>query len=162
MRRFEKWRGSTIDPVEVDSIHSVEGTPLGARGEDFCEFMRKVDGFEPDADAYVYTVGLVRRRDNTRWYYVGQTTGGEEGLESRLKKHVRGKMTKTVRRDGIDVLDSPLAEDTTEAYVVIGIERTEPVSVNDGLQRARVLEREREMAYEVAIEKETTRILGGT
>lgn len=159
MRRFEKWRGAAIDTA--DSIHSIEGTPLGARGEDFGEFMRTVDGFEPGADAYVYTVGLVRRRDDTRWYYVGQTTGGEEGLESRLRKHVRGEMTKTVRRDGMDVLDSPLEEDTSEAYVVIGIERAEPVSVDDELRRARVLEREREMAYEVAVEKETTRVLGG-
>jgi hypothetical protein len=87
---------------------------------------------------------------------------GEDGLETRFRKHIRGEMTKTVRRDGIDVLDSPLSEDTTDAYVATGVERVEPVSVEiEPLQDARVLERERKMAYEVAIDNETTNVLGG-
>lgn len=162
MKLFQKWRDSGLQSFRKIDGHSTSGTPLGARGEDFREFMAEVDGFDPDADAYVYAVVLRRKRDETRWYYVGQTTNGEEGLHSRFVTHVRGKMTKTVQRKGIDVLDSTLAEDTSDAYVVIGVERAEPVSVeSDSLEKARVLERECEMAYEIAIEHKTTRVLGG-
>lgn len=162
MKLFEKWRSTKSDPLRTVNSHSTKGTPLSARGEDFREFMSEVDGFEPGAEAYVYAVILKRELDETKWYYVGQTTSGEEGLKSRLKKHVRGEMTKTVRREGMDVLDSPLSEDTNDAYAVLGVERAEPISVeNESLQKARVLERERKMAYEIAIEKETTRVLGG-
>jgi hypothetical protein len=162
MKRFEKWRDPDADPTKATDIHSTDGTPIGARGEDLREFLSEVDGFEPEAEAYVYAVALVRRRTGTRWYYVGQTMNGEDGLEARFRKHIRGEMTKTVRRDGIDVLDSPLSEDTTDTYVATGVERVEPVSVEiEPLQDARVLERERKMAYEVAIDNETTNVLGG-
>lgn len=162
MKRFKKWRDTDPESTGENATHSTNGTPLGATGEDFQAFMSDVDGFERGADAYVYAVALYRRMDGSRWYYVGQTTGGETGLESRLKKHVRGEMTKTVQRDGLNILDSPLQEDTRDEYVVVGISRAEPVTVTQpSLLRARVLEREREMAYEMALENKTTNVLGG-
>lgn len=111
----------------------------------------------------MYAVVLVRVFDETTWYYVGETASGEEGLENRIEKHIRGKMKKPVRRSGTDVLDGTFPEDTTDTYTVIGVEQAEPVSMEtETLQRARTLERERKMAYEIALEKQTTNVLGGS
>lgn len=163
MKQFEKWRDTDADPTEADDAQSVVGTPISANGQGFREFMSEVDGFSPGADAYVYAVVLIRVRDGTRWYYVGEAASGEEGLENRIEKHIRGKMKKPVRRNGTDVLDRTLPEDTTNTYTVIGVERAEPVSMeNETLQRARTLERERKIAYEIALEKQTTNVLGGS
>jgi len=163
MKRFEKWRDSEVDPTEADNAQSIVGTPVSTNGEDFRDFMNGVDGFSPEADAYVYAVGLVRVLDGTTWYYVGETASGEEGLKNRIKKHIRGKMKKPVRRDGTDVLDGTLTGDTTDTYTAIGVERAETVSMeSETLQRARTLEREREIAYEIALEKQTTNVLGGS
>jgi hypothetical protein len=163
MRRFEKWRDTDADPTEAEDAQSVVGTPVSANGEGFREFITEVDGFSPGADTYVYAVVLVRVFDETTWYYVGETASGEEGLENRIEKHIRGKMKKPVRRSGTDVLDGTFPEDTTDTYTVIGVEQAEPVSMEtETLQRARTLERERKMAYEIALEKQTTNVLGGS
>lgn len=167
MEPFRVQESVSDSPDSVDD-RSIKNTAMSA-SEDFHEFLNRLDGFEPDADAYVYAVALRRKRDDTRWYYVGQTRNGEPGLKSRFIKHIRGEMTKTVQQDGIDVLDGPLDEDTRDAYAAIGVERIEPVSIRQQnpsteeslLLKSRVLEREREMAYEVALEKGTMRVLGG-
>lgn len=163
MRRFEKWRDADVDPTEAENPQSIVETPVSANGEGFREYMNEVDGFSPGADAYVYAVVLVRVLDDTTWYYVGETTSGENGLKSRIKKHIRGKMKKPVRGNETDVLDGTLTEDTTDTYTTIGVERAEPVSMGtETLQNARTLERERKMAYEIALEKQTTNVLGGS
>lgn len=105
----------------------------------------------------MYAVVLVRVFDETTWYYVGETASGEEGLENRIEKHIRGKMKKPVRRSGTDVLDGTFPEDTTDTYTVIGVEQAEPVSME-----TETLQRERKMAYEIALEKQTTNVLGGS
>ena len=66
MKQFEKWRNSDTDPTEADDARSTIGTPVGAEGEDFREFMSNIDGFDHGASAYVYAVALIRRRDGTR------------------------------------------------------------------------------------------------
>ena len=163
MKRFKKWRNSGTDPTEADDAQSTIGTPVGAEGEDLREFMSDVDGFDHSADAYVYSVVLIRRMDGTEWYYVGQTTSGEEGLKGRLRKHIRGEMKKPVRRNGIDVLDTRVPENTTDTYATIGVERVESILVDsEELLEARTLERERKTAYEIALEKQTTNVLGGS
>jgi hypothetical protein len=53
--------------------------------------IKKVDGFTPGANAYLYAVMLVRVFDGTTWCYADKTTSGEEGLETQLEKHIRGK-----------------------------------------------------------------------
>lgn len=162
MKRFEKWRESDINEFRETSDHSMKGTPLGVRGEDFQEFMMDVDGFELWADAYVYVIVLERQDDGTHWYYVGETTDGIEGLKSRFEIHLKCEMSKPIERNGIEVLDGALPKNCNNLYVMIGVDRAEPVSVEqDHLLDARASERERRMAYEVAIEKNTTNVIGG-
>jgi hypothetical protein len=163
MRRFEKWRDTDTDQTEADNAQSIVGTPVSANGEGFREFMSEVDGFSPGADAYVYAVVLVRVLDGTTWYYVGETTSGEDGLEGRLEKHIRGEMKKPVRQNETDVLDTGVPKDTTDTYVTLGVERIEAISMDpERLLKARTSERERKMAYEIALEKQTTNVLGGS
>jgi hypothetical protein len=163
MRRFEKWRDTDTDQTEADNAQSIVGTPVSANGEGFREFMSEVDGFSPGADAYVYAVVLVRVLDGTTWYYVGETTSGEDGLEGRLEKHIRGEMKKPVRQNETDVLDTGVPKDTTDTYVTLGVERIEAISMDpEWLLKARTSERERKMAYEIALEKQTTNVLGGS
>lgn len=162
MKRFERWRDSNGSSVGTVDDHSTEGTPLGAQGENFREFMMDVDGFEPGANAYVYAIVLKRQADETYWYYVGETTDGENGLKSRFETHLKCGMSKPVRYNGLEVIDGALPEAVDHSYVVIGVDRAEPVSPEqEYLLDARDAERERQMAYEIAIEKETTRVLGG-
>ena len=72
-------------------------------------------------------------------------------------------MKKPVRRDGADGLDTGVPDDTTDTYATVSVERVESVSMEtERLREARILEREREIAYEIALEKETTNVLGGS
>jgi hypothetical protein len=162
MKRFRKWRDDGVSAFITPDDRSMVGTPLGKRGEEFRAWMMDVDGFEPGADAYVYAIVLKRQKDETCWYYVGETTSGEVGLKSRIETHLNCNMRKPVPRDGVEVIDGALPESTDHSYVVIGVERAEPVSVEEEHHlAARAAERERQLAYELAIDKETTRILGG-
>jgi hypothetical protein len=165
MKKFPKWKKTGSCSMISTDKRSTRGTPLGKKGKNFQDFMSGVDGFEPGAEAYVYTVVLKRQRDDTRWYYVGETKSSVSGLKSRFTKHVRGEMLTTVKRNGIEVSGGQLSDniDVDHSYVTIGVERAEPVTVDDSrLLKARVAEREREVSYEIAIEKDTTRVLGGT
>lgn len=161
MKRFRKWRDDGLSSFITPDDRSTVGTPLGKRGEEFREWMMDVDGFEPGADAYVYAIVLKRQTDETYWYYVGETTNGEAGLKLRIETHLNCDMTKPVPRDGVEVMDGALPEPADHSYVVIGVERAEPVAVEEQLLAARAAERERQLAYELAIDMETTHILGG-
>ncbi|MFC7029295.1 hypothetical protein ACFQJ5_19235 [Halomicroarcula sp. GCM10025324] len=125
--------------------------------------MQDVDGFEAGADAYVYVIGLERRDDGTRWYYVGETTSGVDGLRSRFETHLDCGMSKPVQYNGIEVIDGALPEEPDHSYALIGVERAEPISVRQAdLLAPRIAEVERRTAYEIAIEKETTNVIGGS
>lgn len=163
MNRFERWRDTVLNEFRDSPDDSTIGTPLGIRGEDFLEFMLGVDGFDPGASAYVYVIVLKRQSDGSYWYYVGETTGGVEGLKSRFETHLKCGMSKPVERNDTEVIEGPLPdEDVDHSYTMIGVDRAEPVSVeHEDLLEARAAERERRMAYEVAIAKETTNVIGG-
>lgn len=161
MKRFRKWRDTYLDEFRESSDHSMNGTPLGTRGEEFRAFMMEVNGFEPGAPAYVYFIILKRRTDNSNWYYVGETTGGLEGLKSRFETHLRCSMWKPIERNGVEIIDGAI-EHVNHSYAMIGVDRTEPISAKgENLLNNHVAERERRMAYEVAIEYETTNVIGG-
>ena len=160
MKRFRKWSDTGLDSF-VSKNGRTKGTPMGKTGENFREFLSDVKGFEPGAEHYVYTIVLHREAENDLWYYVGKSSGGIDGLKSRFDTHLDCEMVKPVKRNGVEILDSNLSKDD-HSYRFIGVERVEPVSVDQGkFIEAHVAERERCMAFEIAAEKQTTRVLGG-
>ncbi len=156
------------------------GTPFRSGGQDFRSFMDDFDNFEPDADAYIYVVVLERHLDSSTWYYVGEVTGN---LKSRLADHARGfTNSRPIRQHGEEVLngdDSASNCVKTETYRTIGIDRVESIHFDEvsfdenvdgkwGTSHAwkqhrdcYIEERERRMAYEVALDHSTTNVLGG-
>lgn len=158
------------------------GTPFHRSGTDFRSFMENVDRFEPNADAYIYVVVLKRPLDQSMWYYIGKAEG-EDGLKRRLSSHVKKfDNSRPVRFHDEDVLKGGSAKHyitTTETYRAVGIDRVKSIDYDKinfdsdregkaGTSHARSdqlkgyrKEQERKMAYQVAIDYETTNVLGG-
>lgn len=152
-------------------------TDLSGLGiDDFTTFMRPVNGFESDADAYIYVLLLRRFDDGSDWYYIGQAADGENSLQARLRKHIRDptNIQRTVEREGREILGRKV----TDSHRVVGIDRVESLFTESIRQQREeehqfdylnpdryvdfyINEAERRMAYEIAIEKETTNVLGG-
>lgn len=102
-------------------------------------------------EAYVYVLEI-ERDDGETYYYVGSTSSSPS---RRLKQHTSQNACRKmpVNRDGIEVLG-----DTSEqAFTIVGVERVVPVNSDS---RDRLLEVERETAYQVAIDHQTTNISG--
>lgn len=158
------------------------GTPCHRDGQDFHTFMQKFDGYEPDADVYIYVIILERSTDSSTWYYIGKGKG-ESGLKRRLASHIRKfDNSRPVRQHGEDVLKgggSALHSVKSEKYRATGVERIasihydnlgfdENADYNVGATEAwnqhrssYAKEKEREMSYTVALDHSTTNILGG-
>lgn len=156
------------------------GTPLHRDGPNFTKFMQNLEGYQSDAYAYIYVIVLERSTDSSAWYYVGQALR-ETGLKRRLSCHVRSfSPSRPIRQHGEDVLKGDKSTKNyvkTEKYRVTGIDRIESIELDDigfnadgkwGTSHARrqhresyIEERERKMAYQVALDYSTTNVLGG-
>lgn len=165
------------EPVAGSTTHEVDEVALTVSEiSDFETDMQGVDGFESDAGAYIYVLRLKRESDGSDWYYVGQATGGLSGLETRIRSHLRNptNIQRTVVRDDREIL----ARKVEYSHDVVAIERIEPLYTDEiRADRADIHEHgylnperytsfyineaERRIAYEMAIEKETTNVLGG-
>ncbi|AGC34405.1 GIY-YIG endonuclease [Haloarcula virus HVTV-2] len=112
------------------------------------------DSYDFSTSGYVYVLVLKRSTDDTTWFYVGETTQ----LEKRLRVHSNcaSEMTVSVQKDGDSFLERIyLNED--DRFDVVGL--YDLVPVEGGVNQRKDAERKR--AYEIAIEHETTNILGG-
>ena len=103
------------------------------------------------ADGYVYVLEI-ERGDGELYYYVGSTT---KMPESRIREHVSGHTCRAmpIIRNGEEVLGDTSEQD----FVVTGVERLIPV---DFESKDKLLNVERETAYQVAIDHQTTNISG--
>jgi hypothetical protein len=140
---------------------------------DWEERLRNSPGVSQDADAYVYVLELERLSDSSTWYYVGKR---EEGQFSALLRYIRSHANKFTRSraityDGHELLlgdyDTSIVPQGT-THDVVDVERIVPISVPElaavdesGAESCYVSEIERRTAYEVAIEHNTTNVLGG-
>ncbi|KAB1198118.1 MULTISPECIES: hypothetical protein [Haloferax] len=165
------------------------GTPFDSgTSTSYEEFISEVPGFQGAADAYVYAIELLRNSDDSIWYYVGQShaDNGENGLKNRIRSHTSGfNEARTIVRHDDEIL---LGRTKTSAYRppsdsdshrVIGVERVESLFLENIEVEAPneyweenmdypsshftcvVDEMERRVAFEVAIENNTTNVLGG-
>jgi len=102
-------------------------------------------------DGYIYVLE-VKREDGEEFYYVGSTS---QPVENRLRNHANGSVPNAmpVNRGGTEMLG-----DTSEqSFELVKVDRVIAVDFSD---RDRLLEKERETAYRVAIEYETTNVCG--
>lgn len=109
------------------------------------EFDKPVD-FNPDAEAYIYVLRL-ESVDNSEYYYVGQTIN----IIKRLKMHGS-------KNGDIDQKPANVEFNNVE---VVDVESFSKFLETDGKFMDRVLNREREKAFEVARAYDTNNVLGG-
>ena len=160
---------STILPDEqADQPSQVDQQPE----RDWEAIIRNAPGFEPDAEAYVYVLELERISDSSRWFYVGERDDRFPELLSRVRSHASDfTQSRTVLRDGQEILlgnyNASMGPLGTTHHVV-DVERIVPIFdseltrlTDSDTNSCYILEIERRTAYEVAIEYETTNVLGG-
>lgn len=138
----------------------------------WAEKIRNAPGFSRNADAYVYVLELKRLSDSSTWFYVGKLEEPFLKLPGYIRSHA-SKFTRSraITYDGHELLfgdydTSILPQGTT--HHVVDVTRIVPISVpnftaldDSGAESCYVSEIERRTAYEVAIEHETTNVLGG-
>lgn len=132
----------------------VERTPVSGRlGESrINDTLQDVDGYAKDADGYVYVLKFIRTEDDETFYYVGMTTN----LKSRVLTH-----TSEFRARKPLATDEGVRYSSAEgSYEFQEIERVVSFR-NRGRMRDVLKNKEREMAFEIALEYETTNVLGG-
>jgi hypothetical protein len=139
---------------------------------DWDERIRSAPGFSRDADAYVYVLELERLSDASTWFYVGKWEGSVSDLPEYIENHA-SKFTRSrvISYEGHELLfgdyDTSIVPQGITHHVV-DVEQIVSISVPDisalndvGAESSYVEEIERRTAYEIAIEHETTNVLGG-
>lgn len=140
--------------------------------KDWEEITRNTTGCDPDAEAYVYVLKLKRTSDSSLWFYVGKSEGQFSGLLSRIRSHTRKfNQSRVVTHNGKDVLLGDYnfsIQPPGTTHQVIDIDRIVPISESElsafddsDLESCYIVETERRTAYEVALDHDTTNILGG-
>lgn len=164
-----RYRPDYIDLILPDDEESKPDAPSE---KDWEAIARNMSGCDPDAKAYIYVLKLSRASDSSVWYYVGKSEGQFSGLLSRIRSHAKEfDQSRVVAHNGRDVLlgdynFSIRPPGTT--HQVVDIERIVSISESElsvfddpDLESCYVVEAERRTAYEVAIDHETTNVLGG-
>lgn len=167
-----QYRSDSLETVLPDQEQN--STPEMDRqpNQNWEENIRDAPGFDLDADAYVYVLELERLSDSSTWFYVGKREGKFQDLVGYIRSHA-SKFTRSrvVNYEGLDILlgnynASMALQGTT--HRVINIERIVPISAaeiasldNSDAESCYISEIERRTAYEVALDHETTNVLGG-
>jgi hypothetical protein len=139
---------------------------------DWGERLRNAPGFDPDADAYVYVLELERLSDSSTWYYVGKREGRFADLRDYIRSHARNfTRSRVINHDGTALLHGDYStahppQGTT--HQVVDVERLVPISEQDltefdgdDVETSYIAEIERRTAYKVALDHDTTNVLGG-
>lgn len=111
---------------------------------------KKTSSFEKGEDV-VYVLKIKRCSDNEVFYYVGLTSN----LDHRILNHFSCKEIKIPDRNGKIIRKPDNYREVQTDYELISLEEVEEVP-----NRETGLEIERRKRYEVAIEKNTTNVLG--
>lgn len=164
-------------PESLDIILPNEGENQGLTTDerpekDWERIIRNAPGSDPDAEAYVYVLELDRLSDSSTWFYVGQTVRDFSELPGYVREHARKfDRSRAVTHDGEEIL---LGDHTYSmvpkgvTHHVVDVERVVPISGTDleslddsDAESCYIDEIERRTAYEVALNQETTNVLGG-
>lgn len=160
------------DSLELISPDDEEPKPDTRVKKDWEEITRNTSGCDPDAEAYVYVLELKRTSDSSQWFYVGKSEAQLSGLLSRIRSHAKKfNQSRVVTHNGRDVLLGDYnfsIQPPGTTHQVVGIERIVSISESElsdfddsDLESCYIIEIERRTAYEVALDHDTTNILGG-
>lgn len=133
--------------------------------------LQEFENFDEQADGWVYGLTILREVDEKQFYYVGKVNGGgAKDLIHRIRSHRLGSsnITGPAPSEHGDMLINPIRAEkeslNSEVFKATEIVRIRSVWKGDGELLAsfdaRLKEVERNTAYSVALEKETTRVLG--
>lgn len=119
--------------------------------------VEQCNGFTEEAAGYVYVIEVERESTGDIFYYVGNSV---QHPCHRISSHSKGmaQTSKPVEyKDGLD----RMVPGCQERYMVEDVERIVSfIGEGDHLEPM-LLEQEREMSYKIAIEYDTTNVLGG-
>lgn len=164
-----QYRSDAVETVEGGNTRSKPDVPSLSKWE---ESVRGAPGFEPNAGAYIYVLELERLTDNSTWYYVGKSEGGFSSLISRTRSHTSNfNNQRVIQQDGGEILCGDYNASVARperSHRVLGVDRIVSLSPDrldqfDNTERAKchIREIERRTAYEVALDHDTTNVLGG-
>lgn len=119
------------------------------------------DGYDSEADGYVYVLKCEFQLYNDIYYYIGCVTKGD--LESRISGHVTERYFEApVRYEDVMLLGD--IRDYSDEYVILDVIDVDSYCKGDkeySVFKKTILNKEREKSYQVAIDKNTTNIIGG-
>jgi hypothetical protein len=165
-------RPNSLDTIQPQSPDEVGSTAEEPGIQDWVSEVRSVPGCDQDAVAYIYVLKLKRLDDDSTWFYVGKREDSFKGLVSRIRNHGNNfTQSRTLNHEGVEILRgdynaSMKRPGTTHQVVdierIISIHSDEIADLDDsGAETAYIAELERKTSYEVALEHETTNVLGG-
>jgi hypothetical protein len=118
------------------------------------------NGFIPNHTHHLYVLEFSRDGYEEPYFYVGNTNSGDDGLFQEIRRRGRNPFSiqRPVEYEGVDVLTTHRKDE----YTVVDIERIETlIDPPDAMGKEYSNNGERRLAYEVAIEYNTTKVLGG-
>lgn len=120
-----------------------------------------IQSYESEADGYIYVLKCEFQLYNSIYYYIGCVTKGD--LVSRISDHVTERYFEApVRCEGVTVLGD--IRDYPDNYVVLDVIDVDSYykdSKEYTIFKKMLLNKEREKSYQVAIDKDTTNVIGG-
>jgi hypothetical protein len=167
----KEYRPDSLETIQSQSSNGAP-TPRQPVIEDWDTELRSAPGCDPDAAAYIYVLKLKRLNDDTIWFYVGKREDGFNGLVSRVRNHGNNfTQSRTLTHEEVEILRGDYNASMKRpgiTHQVVGVERIVSIQ-NDklaelgdtGAKSAYIAEVERRTAYKVALEHETTNVLGG-
>lgn len=166
-----QYRPESLDII-LPSEEEDQGPATDERPEkDWKGIIRNAPGSDPDAEAYVYVLKLNRLSDSSTWFYVGQAKRDFSDLPGYIRGHARKfDRSRVVIHDGKEVLLGDHNYSTEREGVthhVVDVERivsilgTDLESLDDSDVKSYIDEIERRTSYAVALDQETTNVLGG-
>jgi hypothetical protein len=112
----------------------------------------KLDGWSHDSESYIYVLCIERVDDGEIFWYVGETTD----IYSRMRSHKYPSGEMSIPTTSGKIVSTHPVEDAR--FKLRGLERVIDVSDCSDAERRN---EERKTAFRVAIEKQTTNVLGG-
>lgn len=119
--------------------------------------IEQCDGFTDDAEGYIYVLELTRELKGSTYYYVGLSTVHPLKRISDHSKDMVGVSKPVEYEDGMDRMESGAGE----RYTLDSVERIESYIGFGSNLHAMLRDKEREMSYKIAIQYDTTNVLGG-
>lgn len=108
-------------------------------------------------DWYVYVLEMERLTDESTWYYVGETKNLRNRILSHFSTSVRMSRYEVAIENGYQVYTN-----SHEQMMIRSLHEVEKIVLPDEVdQDEYVKNRERRKSYEVAIEEDTTHVIGG-